>query len=109
MIPEYLGLTTCNRGSAIIHTVYPEMFDFRFHGRKRLPRQSDQSTDSQTTPPAELNPLLNPLLADNMGRWAEAYFTSPPDNREQAVLDLIRQLEAEKAAGKTGTGTRLQT
>jgi len=48
-------------------------------------------------PPPELNPLLNPLLADNMGRWAQVYFTSPPEKREQAVHDLLRELEAEKS------------
>ncbi|HZQ93488.1 MAG TPA: zinc ribbon domain-containing protein, partial [Candidatus Sulfotelmatobacter sp.] len=32
-----------------------------------------------------------------MGRWAEVYFTSPPENREQAVLDLLRELEADKS------------
>jgi hypothetical protein len=40
-----------------------------------------------------LNPLLNPLLASNMGRWAEVYFTSPPEKREQAVSGLLRELE----------------
>jgi hypothetical protein len=40
-----------------------------------------------------LNPLLNPLLASNMGRWAEVYFTSPPEKREQAVSELLRELE----------------
>ncbi len=29
-----------------------------------------------------------------MGRWAEVYFTSPPENREQAVLELLHELEA---------------
>ena len=33
-----------------------------------------------------------------MGRWAQAYFTSPPERREQAVQDLLRELEAENAA-----------
>jgi hypothetical protein len=32
-----------------------------------------------------------------MGRWAEVYFTSPPEKREEAVLDLLRQLEAENS------------
>jgi hypothetical protein len=40
-----------------------------------------------------LNPLLNPLLASHMGRWAEVYFTNPPEKREQAVSDLLRELE----------------
>ena len=33
-----------------------------------------------------------------MGRWAQAYFTSPPERREQAVQELLRELEAENAA-----------
>ncbi len=32
-----------------------------------------------------------------MGRWAEVYFTSPPERREQAVLELLRELEAERS------------
>jgi hypothetical protein len=43
-------------------------------------------------PEAELNPLLNPLLSTHMGRWAEVYFTSPPEKRAQAVSDLVREL-----------------
>lgn len=64
-----------------------------------MPRQSDPSTELPVTTPADLNPLVNPLLAENMGRWAETYFTAAPENREQAVLDLLHQLEAEKASG----------
>ena len=56
---------------------------------------SEGSDNSRTLPRAELNPLLNPLLASHMGRWAEVYFTSPPEKREEAVLDLLRELEAE--------------
>ena len=48
-------------------------------------------------PRPDLNPLLNPLLAENMGRWAEVYFTSAPERREQAVLELLRELEARKS------------
>jgi len=33
-----------------------------------------------------------------MGRWAEVYFTSPPEKREQAVLDLLRELRGEGPA-----------
>lgn len=60
-------------------------------------RQSEQTSESHTLPPAELNPLINPILAENMGRWAEVYFTSPPESREQAVLELLRELETEKS------------
>lgn len=48
-------------------------------------------------PLPELNPLLNPLLAQNMGRWAQVYFTSPPEKRDQAVQELVRELEAENS------------
>ncbi|MDQ1389767.1 MAG: hypothetical protein QOF56_3221, partial [Acidobacteriaceae bacterium] len=49
--------------------------------------------DEETLPDPELNPLLNPVLAAHMGRWAEVYFTSPPEKRGQAVSDLIRELK----------------
>lgn len=48
-------------------------------------------------PPPELNPLLNPLLAQNMGRWAQVYFTSPPEKRDEAVQELVRELEGENS------------
>ena len=48
-------------------------------------------------PRPELNPLTNPVLGRNLGRWAQVYFTSPPEKREQAVTDLLRELETEPA------------
>ena len=54
--------------------------------------------DSTLLPQPELNPLLNPLLGEHMGRWAEVYFTAAPENRDEAVLALLRQLESEAAA-----------
>lgn len=57
---------------------------------------ADQS-DAKTLPDPDLNPLRNPLLAANMGRWAEVYFTSPPEKREEAVGQLLRELERESA------------
>ena len=59
-----------------------------------MPPPTEHSEEPSTLPAPELNPLLNPLLAQNMGRWAEVYFTSPPEKREQAVVDLLRELEA---------------
>jgi hypothetical protein len=46
---------------------------------------------------SEVNPLLNPLLAANMGRWAEVYFTNPPEKRDQAIHQLLRELRGESA------------
>ncbi len=50
--------------------------------------------DGEILPDPELNPLLNPLLGAHMGRWAEVYFTSPPEKRGQAVSDLVRELRS---------------
>ena len=57
-----------------------------------MPHPTDKS-EPNTLPDPELNPLLNPLLAAHMGRWAEVYFTNPPEKREQAVSELLRELE----------------
>jgi hypothetical protein len=32
-----------------------------------------------------------------MGRWAQVYFTNAPEKREEAVLELLRELEARKS------------
>lgn len=62
-----------------------------------MPYPTDKS-DKNTLPDPQLNPLLNPLLAEHMGRWAEVYFTSPPEKREEAVSELLRQLETDSQA-----------
>jgi hypothetical protein len=36
-----------------------------------------------------------------MGRWAEVYFTSPPEKREEAVVELLRELEARSSDVKS--------
>ena len=56
----------------------------------------DNPEPNSTLPHPELNPLLNPVLGAHMGRWAEVYFTTPPERREEAVLDLLRELEGER-------------
>lgn len=63
-----------------------------------MPRPVDDA-NRDTVPDPETNPLRNPLLAANMGRWAEVYFTTAPEKRAEAVAELIRQLEQEE----TGT------
>jgi hypothetical protein len=35
-----------------------------------------------------------------MGRWAEVYFTTPPEKRREAVEELLRELGANSKAGK---------
>ncbi len=68
-----------------------------------MSRETEQSEGPSTLPAPEVNPLLNPLLAENMGRWAQVYFTSPPEKREQAVQELLRKLEGEHSI-RAGTG-----
>src|SRR5579864_3616422 len=36
-----------------------------------------------------------------MGRWAEVYFTSPPEKREEAVVELLRELEARSSEARS--------
>jgi hypothetical protein len=57
-----------------------------------VPRPKDEP-ETNTLPDPEQNPLLNPLLAAHMGRWAEVYFTNPPEKRGEAIAELIRELE----------------
>jgi hypothetical protein len=62
-----------------------------------LPRETDKPDLPNALPPPELNPLMNPVLGQHLDRWAEVYFMSPPQQREQAVRDLLRELEAGDA------------
>jgi hypothetical protein len=61
-----------------------------------LARSSEPSEPANAVPPPELNPLQNPLLAENMNRWAEVYFTNPPERRDAAVVELLQELVQEK-------------
>lgn len=75
--------------------------------RDFLPHSSEPTTEEHSLPSAELNPLINPLLAENMGRWAEVYFTTPPESREQAVLELLHELQADKARRESALASEL--
>jgi len=57
---------------------------------------TEPTEPSNPLPKSELNPLQNSLLAENMNRWAEVYFTNPPERRDEAVADLLRELEEEQ-------------
>ncbi len=71
--------------------------------------RNDHSDDPDTLPPAELNPTLNPVLGQNMGRWAEVYYKSPPEKRDEAVLELLHKLNAESAHEHAATPTVTRT
>jgi hypothetical protein len=55
-------------------------------------RKDDPSLDD-ILPDPRLNPMINPRLGKNLGRWAKVYYTTPPEKRDQAVLELVRELE----------------
>ena len=57
--------------------------------------ESDERGKSRTSPVPELNPLLHPILNQNLSRWAEVYFRNPPEKRDEAVLQLLEELERE--------------
>jgi TPR repeat protein len=59
----------------------------------QTPQKTRDAVDKLPNP--ELNPLLNPTLGNNLGRWAQAYFTNPPEKREEAVLELLQELREE--------------
>lgn len=59
------------------------------------------STPVSELPKPELNPMMNPTLGRNLGRWAHVYFTSPPEKREEAVTELLRELECDTPESST--------
>jgi hypothetical protein len=71
--------------------------------------KSDESQTSGTLPAPELNPLLNPTLNENLGRWAEVYFTNPPEKRDEAVLNLLRELESGATTAEIARRHQLKT
>ena len=58
-----------------------------------MPPMDDEPKRTGSLPDPELNPMMNPTLGKNLGRWAQVYFTSPPEKREEAVQELLRELE----------------
>lgn len=60
----------------------------------------------QPPSPSELNPLTNPVLEQNLGRWAQIYFSNPPAQRPQAVSKLLEDIRRESGAGLADTPVR---
>jgi TPR repeat protein len=58
-----------------------------------VPPMDDGPKKNGSLPDPELNPMLNPTLGKNLGRWAQVYFTSPPEKREEAVQELLKELQ----------------
>jgi hypothetical protein len=65
-------------------------------GETFVPQSQEKTPEPGTElPNPELNPLLNPTLGRHLGRWAQVYFTSPPEKREEAVGELLRELQRQ--------------
>jgi hypothetical protein len=65
------------------------------------PNPSDQDSGKRRElPDPELSPMTNPILSRNLGKWAQVYFTSPPEKRAQAVAELVQELE--ETSGRNG-------
>jgi hypothetical protein len=62
-----------------------------------LPNLWDKTPETPSR--SELNPLTNPILEQNLGRWAKIYFSNPPAKREQAVSQLLEEIKRESVAG----------
>ncbi len=60
-----------------------------------MPQPARHPESPGSLPRPELNPLMNPLLGENLGRWAEVYITTPAEKREDAIRELLRELEAK--------------
>ena len=70
---------------------------------------NNTSDPRDQTSSSELNPLQNPTLGRNLGRWAQVYFTNPPEKREQAVVELLRELEKGVATAPNGSHRTIGT
>ena len=70
--------------------------------RLKVPREVSLDTDTRQLSnfdlEPELNPLHNPLLAENLDRWAHVYAAAYPENRSQAIQQLLQDLQSEISA-----------
>ena len=72
-----------------------------------MPYSWDKSSD--TLPLSELNPLTNPALERNLNRWAEVYFNTPPEQREQAISRLLEEIKTETSEILSAEKSRLNS
>jgi hypothetical protein len=66
--------------------------------------QKNERDVGEELPNPLLNPMINPLLGKNLGRWANVYYTAPAEKREQAVLELLHELESARKLQREDTG-----
>jgi hypothetical protein len=71
------------------------MSESRPAGEFYLPEPWEKVLKKRELPNPDLNPLQNQTLGRNLGKWAQVYFTTPPEKRDQAVGELLRELERD--------------
>ena len=69
-----------------------------------MPNLWDKTPEAPSS--SDLNPLTNPVLERNLGRWAKVYFGNPPEKREQAVSNLLEQIKRESGSGTAAQPAR---
>jgi len=69
-----------------------------------VPNLWDKTPEAPSS--SDLNPLTNPVLERNLGRWAKVYFGNPPEKREQAVSNLLEQIKRESGSGTAAQPAR---
>jgi hypothetical protein len=60
-----------------------------------VPSPEEKGRPGDKAPDPELSPTTNPLLAQNLGLWAQVYYTTPPEQRDEAVQKLLNELKRE--------------
>lgn len=69
-----------------------------------MPNLRDKSPGTRF--PSELNPLTNPILEQNLARWARVYFGAPLVQRQQAVGRLLQEIQRETGAAPADQAAR---
>lgn len=62
--------------------------------------ETRQLSDNSLEP--ELSPLHNPILAENLDLWARVYAAAPPEDRPQAIQQLLSELRAGRQVAIPG-------
>ncbi len=63
-----------------------------------MERAFEPPSSPSEVPEPEVNPIQDPLLSKNLGRWAQVYFSVPPAERDAAVRLLLRELQSAAAS-----------
>jgi len=63
------------------------------------PWQEDPGAPVDATAKPDLSRLMHPLLEQNLDKLAEVYLTNPPEERDKAIAELLRELQQNTPPG----------